>query len=95
MGNLIEIDYVLVRQLRREGKWLEAQELVNAFQDNVKKNKQQQSKEILSETRKVIRTIKKKHGMCAYGWNCEEPPVKGKVCCRKHLNKLKKQITCK
>jgi len=86
-NNLIEIDSMLIRQLRREGRWLAATELINAFHDDIKKNKEQLNKELLVQDYSKGQVIKKRRGIC-HIYYCDKLIIReGMKYCNKHLRK--------
>jgi len=52
MGELIEINVDLVKELRGRGEWAEAQNLIDAYQQNKKANIKQMRKEMATQQHK-------------------------------------------
>lgn len=82
-NNLIEVDYELIRQMRRDGKWKEADALIQAFHESLKKGKRQLNNELLTQDRK----LKKHYKLCTIAC-CMEKATKDSVLCDKHAKQL-------
>lgn len=82
-NNLIEVDYELIRQMRRDGKGKEADALINAFHQNLKENKRIMNNELLTQDR-----IMKKHYKLCTIQCCMEKATKDSVFCEKHAKQL-------
>lgn len=73
--NLVSVDADLIRDLRQQGRWKEARNLLDSWRENVEKEKKQAKREIDA----VIRKKLKVHGICPY---CEcRPSEDGLVTC--------------
>lgn len=62
--DVINIDVDLVRELKRQGKFYEASRLIRAHQESLKKNKDQDKKEIDSLYGKISYHKRKVNGIC-------------------------------
>lgn len=87
-GVLIEIDYNLIRDLRRQGRHDEAQALINSFQQNKKENTVQMKKEFRRINEKKYAIKREKNNLCTY---CNNERVEGKRYCQKHLDYYKRR----
>lgn len=75
--NLINIDYELVRELRRTKRTTEANELLRLWRKNVEDNKEQVKREIRNVTTKIYKI---------------KNPKKAKMYRKKYYNKNKEKI---
>lgn len=57
---MMNVDYELVRTLRRNGYAIEANELIRAWQNSIKKNWKEGRREIININQKIRNTIKRR-----------------------------------
>lgn len=62
--SLMEINIDTIRQLRRDGRGVEAEELLKAFHNNIKENKKQLNKELINQSMRVKRFLNKEQRYC-------------------------------
>lgn len=77
---LITIDMDLIKSLRRSYRWQEADKLLEAYHNDVRKA----GRQAVNERKRHDRMIKKSKGICISD-ECFEKVTKGCVSCEKHL----------
>lgn len=84
MNDLEVIDIEMIRRMRREGRGYEADSLLDAYHENLQKQRKQQFKEIKNVQQKKQYYLSKSLGLCTVS-GCVESVFDSTIYCENHL----------